>query len=95
MDHVRQLTRDEPAQLVVADPPYNVPVGSARTLRLFKVPIEEYLEFSSQWIRNALAVMARDSYLYIWTGADYRDNFQPLPDLISLLRKFDDLAPKI
>ena len=93
-DHIRQLTRSEPAQLVIADPPYNVSVGSARTLRLFKVPIEEYLDFSSQWISNALLVMALDSYLYVWTGADYRDNFQPMPDLICLLRKFDDLTPK-
>ena len=94
MDDLRQLARDDTAQLVIADPPYNVSVGNARTLRLFKVPIEEYLAFSSQWISNAIATMACDSYLYIWTGADYRDDFQPLPDLIGLLRKFDSLTPR-
>ena len=93
-EEVESLASGEQAQLVISDPPYNVVVGSANTLRLFKVPIEEYMAFSGNWISNAVRVMAENSYIYIWTGADYRDNFQPLPDLINLLREFPSLKSK-
>ena len=38
--------------------------------------------------------MARDAHLYIWTGADVRDGFQPLPDLMILLRAMKTLTPR-
>jgi len=93
-DDVQRLAIREQAQLVISDPPYNVAVGNANTLRLFKVPIEEYMEFSRKWISNAVNVMSENSYIYIWTGADYKDNFQPLPDLINLIREFPSLVSK-
>ncbi len=93
-DEVERLAIGKHAQLVISDPPYNVAVGNANTLRLFKVPIEEYVSFSRSWIGNAVGIMADNSYIYIWTGADYRDNFQPLPDLINLLRQFPSLKSK-
>ena len=89
-----QLLGNLKAQLVIADPPYNVAVGNARTVHLFKVPIEQYLDFSRQWISFAVGAMASDSYLYVWIGADYKDDFQPLPDLMILLREFPELKPK-
>lgn len=34
------------------------------------------------------------AHLYIWIGADYKDNFQPLPDFMIMMREFDEIKPK-
>jgi DNA modification methylase len=93
-EDVEKIIRSEKAKLVVNDPPYNVAVGNANTTNLFKVSLEEYLEFSKNWVRNAITIMDRDAHFYIWIGADYRDNFQPLPDFIILMREFKELKPQ-
>jgi len=91
---VKKIIGDEKTELIINDPPYNVAVGNANTTNLFKVSLEEYLEFSKKWVRNAITIMERDSHLYIWMGTDYRDNFQPLPDFIILMREFKELKPR-
>jgi site-specific DNA-methyltransferase (adenine-specific) len=93
-EHAKKIIGDEKAKLVLNDPPYNVAVGNANTNNLFKLKLEEYLDFSRKWLRNAITIMDKDAHLYIWIGADYRDNLQPLPDLILLMRKFKELKPK-
>jgi site-specific DNA-methyltransferase (adenine-specific) len=94
LEEVKKLVGLEKAKLVVNDPPYNVSVGNANTNALFKINIEKYLEFSEKWVRNAILVMDKDAHFYIWLGADYRDDFQPFPDFIILIRKFEELKPK-
>jgi site-specific DNA-methyltransferase (adenine-specific) len=94
IEDVKKIMGDRKAKLVINDPPYNVTVGNANTKTLFKIDIERYLQFSENWVRNAIEIMDRDAHLYIWIGADYKDNFQPFPDFIILLRKFKELTPK-
>jgi len=94
LEDVKKIMGDEKAKLVVNDPPYNVAVGNANTNALFKIDVKNYLEFSEKWVQNALAVTSKDAHFYIWLGFDYKDNFQPLPDFIILLRKFRELKPK-
>ncbi len=91
---VKKIMGNEKARLVVNDPPYNVAVGNANTNALFKINIGEYLEFSERWVQNAIEIMDKDAHFYIWIGADYKDNLQPLPDFIFLMRKFKELKPK-
>lgn len=94
LEDVKKIIGVEKAKLIINDPPYNVMVGNANTTNLFKVSLEKYLEFSKKWVSNIIAVMDKDSHFYIWIGADYRDNFQPLPDFIILMREFKGLKPK-
>ncbi|MEA3431201.1 MAG: site-specific DNA-methyltransferase [candidate division WOR-3 bacterium] len=94
LEEVKKIMGVEKAKLVVNDPPYNVPVGNANTKALFKINIGEYLEFSEKWVRNAILVMDKNAHFYIWLGADYKDNLQPLPDFIILIREFKELKPK-
>lgn len=94
LEDVKKIMGNEKAKLVINDPPYNIVVGNANTYALFKINIEDYLEFSEKWIRNAILVTDKDAHFYIWLGADYRDNFQPLPDFIILMRKFKELKPR-
>lgn len=94
LEDVKKIIGHEKARLVINDPPYNVIVGNAKTANLFKISLGEYLEFSEKWVSNAITIMKGDAHLYIWIGADYRDNLQPLPDFIILMRKFRELRPK-
>ncbi len=95
-DHadVCEIMGDEKTSLIVNDPPYNVRVGNGDSTNLGKVGLDEYLIFSRRWIQNALEIMAADAHLYLWIGADYTDNFQPLPDLMIMLRDFRELRPR-
>lgn len=93
-DDFHKLLRSEKANLVINDPPYNVKVGNANTRNLSKISIEDYISFSKQWVMNTLNIMQEDSHLYIWIGMDYKDNFQPLPDFMLMMRDFIELQPR-
>lgn len=91
---VLEIMGDEKARLIINDPPYNVRVGNANTMNLSKVDLDEYLNFSRKWVRNALEIMDESVHFYIWIGADYTDNFQPLPDFMVMMREFQKLRPR-
>lgn len=91
---VEKIIGDEKATLAVNDPPYNVAVGNANTKNLFKVRLEEYLEFSKKWIENTVNSLKKNAHFYLWMGADYKDSFQPFPDIMILLREFNELTPR-
>lgn len=80
--------------LIISDPPYNIKVGNANTSNLAKIDIDEYINFSRRWVKNALAILAEKAHFYIWMGADYTDNFQPLPDFMIMMREFSELKPR-
>ena len=82
------------ASLAINDPPYNLAVGGANTPALPKTGLPAYVDFSRRWVSSVLSAMASDAHFYCWLGADCRDNFQPLPDFMILMREFDALAPK-
>jgi len=94
VEEVKKIVGNEKAKLVINDPPYNVAVGNANTTNLFKISLEKYLEFSEKWVQNAILIMDKNAHFYIWIGADYKDNLQPLPDFIILMRKFKELSPR-
>ena len=93
-EDVRKIVGDSKTGLLINDPPYNLKVGNANTSNLFKVSLEKYLDFSRKWAQNALSIMEEDAHLYIWMGADYRNNFQPLPDFMIMMREFEDLSAR-
>ncbi len=80
--------------LIVNDPPYNVVVGNANTRNLPRTDIRSYLELSRHWLENAVRVLAVHSHLYLWIGADYRAGFQPLPEIMTLMREFPSLKAR-
>ncbi len=91
---VNKIMLGKKTSLIINDPPYNVAVGNANTRNLFKIGLQEYLDFSEKWIKNSIKIMNENAHFYIWIGADYKDGFQPLPDIMILMRKFEDLKPK-
>ena len=91
---VLKILENKKTSLVINDPPYNVCVGNKNTSNLFKLTLEEYIIFTEKWVKNAISIMNKDSHLYIWIGADYKDGFQPLPDIMILMRKFRELKAR-
>lgn len=94
IEDVNKIIGNEKAKLIINDPPYNVAVGNANTDRLFKISLRDYSDFSEKWVKNAAKIMGENAHLYIWMGADYKDNFQPLPDFMIMMREFKELKPK-
>jgi len=68
--------------LAIQDPPYNLVAFEERS-------VEEYIEFSRQWIANSRRLLADESALYVWLGADQRKHFQPLPQFMSMMAETD------
>ena len=91
---LESLYRGERAVLGIHDPPYNIPVGGKSTKSLGTTTIEEYIDFSRRWIREAVSCLAGDGHFYLWTGADQKRGFQPLPELMMLLREFPELRSR-
>ena len=94
IEDIRKLLGKEKAKLIINDPPYNVVVGNANTNSLPKTSIRTYMNFSRQWVTNSLAIMDENCHLYVWVGADYKDNFQPLPDFMIMMREFKELKAR-
>lgn len=79
---VRSLLAGGKAQLAVHDPPYNLVAFAER-------PLAEYIAWCRQWMQLTWQLLADDSALYVWLGADQRHHFQPLPDFMLMMRDFD------
>ena len=93
-DAVSEIMGYEKAKLALNDPPYNVSVGNKTTQNLDKLNLAEYMEFSRNWVENTINVLDKDSHFYAWLGADQKDNFQPLPDFMVMMREFEDLKAR-
>ncbi len=77
---VSQIMQHDRAQLAVHDPPYNLVAFKRQSL-------EEYLQWCRKWVENTDTALSADSSLYIWLGADQKNNFQPLPDFMIMMRE--------
>jgi len=72
---------DRKATLAIHDPPYNLVAFEER-------PLDSFMEWCAQWVRNTDRVLSSDSSLYVWLGADQNDGFQPLADFMLMMRQF-------
>ena len=92
--HLARITGGNRPSLFVNDPPYNVAVGNTNTRNLSKQNLSVYMDFSRQWVDNCIPIMSDHAHFYVWLGADVRDNFQPLPDFMIMMRDRPELCPR-
>jgi site-specific DNA-methyltransferase (adenine-specific) len=78
---IQGLVQGERINLAIQDPPYNVAA-------LERKPLREYVEWSRRWVTLTFDLLAENSSLYVWLGADQNEGFQPLPDFMLLMRSF-------
>jgi DNA modification methylase len=93
-DHIQKILDGKKAKLSIQDPPYNLVVGRSNTDRLGKIFLDQYIDWSTTWVSNIISILDEDAHFYVWIGADQNENFQPLPDFIIMLRKFEDLKSR-
>ncbi len=93
-DHLAKIVEGDRPSLLVNDPPYNVAVGNSNTQSLSKLGLSAYMNFSRQWVENCVTVIGDNAHFYVWLGADVRDNFQPLPDFMIMMRDIPQLTPR-
>lgn len=93
-DNLDALFQGEKAVLAVNDPPYNISLEGRSTPQLFAGSLEGYLAFTRAWVEALLPRMAGDSHFYLWLGADQSRGFQPLPDVMILLRDYPELKSR-
>jgi len=86
-EHVKRLHEGVSAKLAIHDPPYNLIAFEERQLH-------EFINWCEQWIRNSVAQISDDSSLYIWLGADQKNDFQPLPDFMVMMRNIREVKSR-
>ncbi len=79
---VHKLMDGATATLAIHDPPYNLVAFEQHEL-------VEYIDLCRQWVENTASILAQDSSLYVWLGADQKHDFQPLPDFMLMMRQTD------
>jgi DNA modification methylase len=80
--------------LLATDPPYNLLLGKKRSTTLFKTSLDQYIDFSKKWVETAVPLLADDSHLYIWLGADQNEGFQPLPEFMMMMREVPGITSR-
>ena len=79
-NEINHLCGTEHAALAIQDPPYNL-VAFEQT-----DDVSDFIRWCRAWVDNTLRVLAPDSSLYVWLGADQKRGFQPLPDFMVMMR---------
>jgi site-specific DNA-methyltransferase (adenine-specific) len=70
-------TGERPA-LAVHDPPYNL-------VMFQKQSVDEFTAWCRKWTDLTFSILDDNAALYVWLGADQRDNFQPLPQFMIMM----------
>ena len=81
-EDIDKLMRGDKAILAVQDPPYNIDIND----EFGNLPLDQYINWSEKWVDHTLDILDKNSSLYIWLGADFRNGLQPLPDFILMMR---------
>lgn len=68
IDEMKKLP-DKSVRLVVTDPPYNLNKNYGNNQD--KLEFNEYLDFSRQWLREAVRVLTDDGTIYVFMGMRY------------------------
>ncbi|MEP7340178.1 MAG: site-specific DNA-methyltransferase [Acidobacteriota bacterium] len=76
---VSKLCEGRKAALAIHDLPYNFIAFEQRK-------VDEFIVWCRSVVENTDGVLAGDSSLYLWIGADQRSGFAPLPDLMLMMR---------
>jgi DNA modification methylase len=80
-DDVMKLCRNQgAASLAIHDLPYNF-------IAFEEKRIEEFISWCREVMRNTADVMSDSSSLYLWIGADQKNGFAPLPELMLMMRE--------
>src|SRR5262249_54468013 len=75
-----RLGGQQPARLAIEDPPYNFIAFERRR-------DEDFVAWLRGVVNNTYEALGADSSLYLWIGADQKDGFAPLPEVMLMMRE--------
>lgn len=78
-DNVIKFTGGTKFQLAVHDPPYNM-------VAFDEMSVEDFVDWSEQWIELTYEILDQNSSLYIWLGADQKKHFEPFAEFILMMK---------
>jgi site-specific DNA-methyltransferase (adenine-specific) len=78
-EDIYKLTADEKPVLAIHDPPYNF-------VAFVEKSPEQFAEWCHLWIELTYKILAENSSLYIWLGADQNKHYQPLPQFMLMMQ---------
>jgi site-specific DNA-methyltransferase (adenine-specific) len=81
-EDVAKLCGKELARLAIHDLPYNF-------IAFERKRNEEFAEWLRRVVSNTNRALASDSGLYLWIGADQKNGFAPLPEVMLMMRETD------
>jgi len=76
---VQEFCKNEKAVLAIQDPPYNLVAFKKRN-------IQNFLKWCEKWVQTSEMVLADNSSLYVWLGADQKNNLEPFADFILMMK---------
>ncbi len=76
---INKLVKNDKAVLAVQDPPYNFVAFGTKE-------VDEFIEWSKEWVKLSYKNLTDDASLYIWLGADQNENFSPLPQFMLMMK---------
>jgi site-specific DNA-methyltransferase (adenine-specific) len=79
-EDVMRLCGNEPARLAIHDPPYNL-VAFEHMLS------EEFVAWLRRVVNSTYDALDSDSSLYLWIGADQKNGFSPMPEVMMMMRE--------
>lgn len=77
---VSKLCRKDRARLAIQDLPYNFIAFEQKKL-------DDFVAWCQQVVVNTEERLEADSSLYLWLGADQRNGFAPLPEVMLMMRE--------
>ncbi len=77
---VLKLCGKQKSPLAIHDLPYNFIAFEQRR-------VDDFMVWCRRVVENAESILADDSSLYLWIGADQRAGFAPLPELMLMMRE--------
>jgi len=79
-EDVMRLCGKERAELAIQDPPYNF-------IAFERKRVEEFAAWLGRVVNNTYEALASDGSLYLWIGADQKNGFAPLPEVMLMMRE--------
>jgi site-specific DNA-methyltransferase (adenine-specific) len=76
---VRSIVNNQPVQLAVHDPPYNMIAFSKQRAQVF-------VDWCKKWVDSTYEILDTNSSMYVWLGADQKNHFEPFVDFILMMR---------
>ncbi len=73
-----KIFKEKKSTLAIHDPPYNF-------IAFQKSDVIHFIEWSKKWIKITYDYLEKNSSIYIWLGADQKNNFQPLASFIEMM----------